>query len=191
MPEPQSVRLTGRLDGGKQDIKRLAPMCHVNRLRLIRVLVCVMVVGGCGTAGQSVRSSPPENGRIIDMWNTYTHCARSDDLDAVRLDARRLNLAAGRTHSATDPTPLPFDRPADRQPSVRTSVDPAAMAAACALHAGQIAQKKGHADVAEEIFLLVITNFPQPSYRYYVAQAQRGLDLLAVPIPSTISSPLM
>jgi len=166
-------------------------MYHANPWHLTRVLLCVMVVGGCGTAGQSVRSSPPENGRFIDMWSTYTHCYRSDDLDAVRLDASRLTHAAGTTYAATDPMLLPFDQPADRQPSVRTSVDPAAMAAACALHAGQIAHQKGHVDLAEEMFMLVITNFPQPSYRYYVAQAQRGLELLAVPIPSTTSSPLM
>lgn len=171
--------------------RKNGPMSWANRWWLIRGLILLMALNGCDTGGQSVRPWLPENGRFIDMWNTYTHCYRSEDLDAVHLDARQLNHAAGAISAAADPILSPFDDPAHKELPVRASVDPAAMAAACTLRAGQIAQGTGHPHLAQEMFLIVITNFPQPPYRYYVAQAQRGLELLDVPSHSTFSSPPM
>lgn len=95
-----------------------------------------MAVNGCDTGAQSVRLSAPEHGRFTDMWNTYTHCYRSEDLEAAHLDARRLHHAVGPINPAADSTLLLFDEPAHMEGPVRTSVDPAAMAAACALRAG-------------------------------------------------------
>ncbi|HEX5550142.1 MAG TPA: hypothetical protein VFX36_04885 [Nitrospira sp.] len=60
-------------------------------------------------------------------------------------------------------------------PSVRLSADPSAMAAACALRAGQVAQERGRQSFAREMFQMIVTNFPQPRYRYYVDQAREGL----------------
>ena len=63
-------------------------------------------------------------------------------------------------------------------PNVRLSADPSAMAAACALRAGQIAQERGRRSFAREMFQMIVTNFPQPRYRYYVVQAREGLERL-------------
>ena len=179
---------------GVDDIEKQrknGPMSRANRWWLIRGLILLMALNGCDAGGQSVRPWLPENGRFIDMWNTYAHCYRSEDLDAVHLDARQLNHAAGAINSAADPILPPFDDPDPKELPVRTSVDPAAMAAACTLRAGQIAQGTGHPHLAQEMFLIVITNFPQPPYRYYVTQAQRGLELLDIPSHSTFSTPPM
>lgn len=96
----------------------------------------------------------------------------------MRADAQRLSRAANTIDSATDPIPPESNEPVHLWPTVRLSVDPAAMAASCTLHAGQAAQGMGRLYVAREMFHMVVTNFPQPRYRYYVAQARRGLESL-------------
>jgi len=96
----------------------------------------------------------------------------------MRIDAQRLSRALDTIDSAEGPIPAESNEPVPLGPSVRLSADPAAMAAACALHAGQAAQEMGRPHVAREMFHMVITNFPQPRYRYYVAQARLGLEHL-------------
>ena len=63
-------------------------------------------------------------------------------------------------------------------PNVRLSADPSAMAAACALRAGHVAQERGRRSFAREMFQMIVTNFPQPRYRYYATQAREGLEQL-------------
>jgi hypothetical protein len=52
------------------------------------------------------------------------------------------------------------------------------MAADCALHTGQAAQEMRRLNVAQEMFHMVIINFPQSRYQYYAAQARMGLEQL-------------
>jgi len=113
------------------------------------------------------------------MWAIYTHCSRSEDLDAMRVDAQRLSLAVDVKDSVGDPIPSENEEPVPMGPIVRLSADPAAMAAACALRAGQLAQGMGRLSFAREMFQMIVTNFPQPRYRYYAAQAREGLERLA------------
>lgn len=114
----------------------------------------------------------------MDMWGIYTHCSQSEDLDAMRVDAQRLSLAVDVMDPAADPIPPESEEPAPVGPPSRLSVDPAAMAAACALRAGQVAQEMGRLSFAREMFQMIVTNFPQPRYRYYAAQAREGLERL-------------
>ena len=116
----------------------------------------------------------------MDMWGIYTHCSESEDLDAMRVDAQRLNLAIDVMDPAADPIPPESDEEPvpTTGPTGRLSVDPAAMAAACTLRAGQVAQEMGRLSFAREMFQMIVTNFPQPRYRYYTAQAQEGLESL-------------
>jgi hypothetical protein len=153
-------------------------MRREKRWWLMLVLTLLMPLSGCDISRQSSRSSLSDNGSFMDLWNTYTHCYRSEDLDAMRIDAQRLSQALDTIDSAEGPIPAESNEPVPLGPSVRLSADPAAMAAACALHAGQAAQEMGRPHVAREMFHMVITNFPQPRYRYYVAQARLGLEHL-------------
>ena len=146
-----------------------------NHWWLILVLILLMAISGCGTSKQS---SKPSNVRFMDMWGIYTHCSQSEDLDAMRVDAQRLSVAADVVDSAADPIPSKGEEPAPMEPSVRLSADPGEMAAACALRAGQVAQGRGRLSFAREMFQKIVTNFPQPRYRYYAAQAQEGLESL-------------
>ncbi|MGE5710593.1 MAG: hypothetical protein ACM34B_10435 [Nitrospira sp.] len=114
----------------------------------------------------------------MDIWVIYTHCSQSEDLDAMRADAQRLSLAVDVTGPAADPIPPETVEPVSTEPSVRLSADPAAMAAACALRAGQVAQGRGRLSLAREMFQLIVTHFQQPRLRYYAIQAREGLERL-------------
>jgi hypothetical protein len=153
-------------------------MRREKRLWLTLVLALLMPLNGCDTSSQSSRSSLSDNGGFMDLWSTYTHCFRSEDLDAMRTDAQRLSLAVNTTDSAEAPIPTESNEPVPLGPIFRLSADPAAMAASCALRAGQAAQGMGHLNVAREMFHMIVRNFPQPHYQYYVAQARLGLEHL-------------
>jgi hypothetical protein len=145
----------------------------------ILVLILPLAISGCDTNRPSSTPLLADNGRFMDMWGIYTHCSRSGDLDAMRVDAQRLRLAGNMTDSAGNPISAPeSEEPASSGPNVRLSADPSAMAAACALRAGQIAQERGHRSFAREMFQMIVTNFPQPRYRYYVIQARERLERL-------------
>ena len=145
---------------------------------LILVLILPMAISGCGASGQSPQPSLSDNSRFMDIWVIYTHCSQSEDLDAMRADAQRLSLAVDVTGPAADPIPPETVEPVSTEPSVRLSADPAAMAAACALRAGQVAQGRGRLSLAREMFQLIVTHFQQPRLRYYAIQAREGLERL-------------
>ena len=149
-----------------------------HRWWFILVLILPLAISGCDTSRQSSKPSLADNRRFMDIWGIYTHCSRSGDLDAMRVDAQRLSLAGNMTDSAGDPISPQSEEPAAMGPSVRLSADPSAMAAACALRAGQMAHERGRQSFAREMFQMIVTNFPQPRYRYYVDQAREGLERL-------------
>jgi len=149
-----------------------------HRWWFILVLIFPLAISGCDTSRLSPTPSHPDNGRFMDMWGIYTHCSQSEDLDAMRVDSQRLSLAGDVTDSVGDPIPPESAEPAPMGPTVRLSADPSAMAAACALRAGQLAQEMGRLSFAREMFQMIVTNFPQPRYRYYVTQAREGLERL-------------
>ncbi len=114
----------------------------------------------------------------MDLYKTYLHCHRGDDLDAMRADAQRLSGAANAIDSAVIPIPLESREPVHSGLIGRLSVDPAEMAASCALHTGQVAQEMGRLYVAREMFHMVVVTYPEPRYQYYAAQARLGLEQL-------------
>jgi len=153
-------------------------MRPTQRWGLTLVLTLLLPLGGCDTSGQSSRASLSDSSRFMDLWNTYTHCLRSEDLDAMRADAHRLGLAVNTTDSAEDPIDPENIEPVPLGPPIRLSADPAAMAASCALRTGQAAREMGRLNVAREMFHNVVANFQQPRYQYYVAHARLGLQQL-------------
>jgi len=142
------------------------------------VLILLMPLVGCDTSSESSRSSLFDNGRFMDLWSTYTHCHRSENLDAMRADAQLLSRVVNTIDSAEGPVLPEKNEPVPLGQPFRLSADPAALAAACALHTGQAAQEMRGLNVAQEMFQMVIINFPQSRYQYYVAQARLGLEQL-------------
>lgn len=109
----------------------------------------------------------------------------------MRVDAQQLSHAAEAIDSPAHPiAPASDESPPVRLPP-RLSVDPGAMAAACTLHVGQIAEATGHPFLAREMFQMIITHFRQAPYLYYVAQARRGLEALRAATPAVFSAHTM
>ena len=149
-----------------------------HRWWVLVVLILPLVNSGCDTGRQSSTPLLNDNGRFMDLWGIYTRCSHGEDLDAMRLDAQRLSLAGNMTDSAGNPISPENEEPASMGPNVRLSADPSAMAASCALHAGEVAEERGRLSFAREMFQMILTNFPQPRYRYYAVQAREGLQRL-------------
>ena len=61
------------------------------------------------------------------------------------------------------------------QPTVRLSVDPEALAADCALSAGQIAQAEGRVRVAETFYGFILSNLGEQLSGYFRFQALKNL----------------
>jgi len=151
------------------------------------LLTLLIPLSGCDRISQSSRPSLFDNGRFMDLWSTYTHCHRSQNLDAMRADAQQLSRTVHTIDSAEGPILPEKNEPVPLGSTFRLSADPAAMAAACAIHTGQAAQEMGRLNVAQEMFHMVIINFPQPRYQYYAVQARRGLEQLDAESPAALS----
>ncbi len=149
-----------------------------DRWWLTLVLILPMAIGGCDTIRPPSKPSVTDNGRFMEMWGVYTHCSQSEDLDAMRVDAQRLSLAADAMGSVAESNPNENEELVPLGPSTRLSVDPAEMAASCALRAGHVAHDMGRLYFAREMYQMIVTNFPQRRYGYYTAQAREGLQRL-------------
>ena len=140
-------------------------------------LILLVPLNGCDTSRQGSQSLSDNSG-LMDLWSTYTHCYGSADIDAIREDAQQLTQAASTFDSAEELSSSEIDKPVPSRPTSRLSVDPAAMAVACTLHAGQAAQAMGRLDIAREMFHMVVIHYPQPRYQFYTDQARQGLEHL-------------
>jgi hypothetical protein len=76
------------------------------------------------------------------------------------------------------------------QPSLRLSVDPKAVAAACSLRAADKALEIGKPDLAKEMYQSVLNSLGQPEYAYYRAQARRGLSQIDSATTASLSPEL-
>lgn len=147
------------------------------------VLGLLIFLGGCqGVQRANTAAVPLDNAGFMTAWDVYRHCqAGTDDVDTMRADMKQLSRVASAQASTHD---LPFSLPdfvkrVMTKPTSRLAADPGAMAAACALSAGQAALRIERMDVAAEMFRTVLQNHPQPEYAYYVDQAQAGMDEIA------------
>ncbi|MFZ1558058.1 MAG: hypothetical protein WAT38_17930, partial [Nitrospira sp.] len=72
------------------------------------------------------------------------------------------------------------------QPASRLAVDVHAMAAACSLHAGNLAVSVGEHDLARNEFRLVLENQTQSDYSYYTSQARERLSYLDLTLQAAL-----
>ena len=150
-------------------------MRHIDYLWVIFVWLLPMAIGGCGESRSSSKPLSTDNVNFMNMLALYTHCTETENRESMRVDAQLLGRAIDVLDSAADPRVDPVGR---------LSADPAAMAAACALRAGQVAQGEGDLSSAREMFQMVVTQFPQPRYAYYrdrVDRAARRAERAAIP----------
>ena len=147
-------------------------MRHRYFCSVIVVLLLSLVLFGCAESRSSSTPLSTDNARFMDLLTLYTHCTETDDHESMRVDAQLLSRAVDVLDLGADPRVDPVSR---------LSADPAAMAAACALRAGQAAQGEGDLSSAQEMFQMIVSHFPQSRYAYYREQAIERLERLNPP----------
>ena len=147
-------------------------------LRFILMSIVVSVAGF--QTGQPVQAASIDNGSFMSLWNTYSHCQATTDIDQLREAAMTLTHAANRSLTQ-EAFVLPLPDKLEQfvsTPTARFSVDVKAMAAACALRAGSAAVEAGKLDVAKDLLQSVLSYQPQSEYAYYTLQAKALLSEL-------------
>lgn len=144
------------------------------------ILVSILIsVAGCQT-GQPVKTSAIDNGSFMSLWNTYSHCQATSDIDQLRENSLTLTNAANRSLSQ-DAFVLPLPGKLEKfvsAPATRFAVDIKAMAAACSLRAGSAAVEAGKLDIAKDLLQTILSYHPQSEYAYYTMQAKALLSEL-------------
>jgi hypothetical protein len=137
-----------------------------------------VVLAGCQT-GQFHEPPLAEREAIFrNLWALYGECRTLTEPATARLAALRVAQAAPSALPRREAPPAFLPNALTRyieNPPLRMSVDPWALAADCAVHAGTVALEADRLDLARELFRLVILNHSHADYAYYVAQAQQGL----------------
>lgn len=150
----------------------------------------LLALGACQTTGVGNGTALLDDRTFMGLWRTYSHCRISEDPDAKRNDARRLDLvvrAMARREESSNALPEALRDLIEELPS-RFSVDPGAMAVACALYAGQAAQTAGRYEEAVELFRSVSALSEKPGYAYYAAQAKRDLTRIEQASPHAVDA---
>lgn len=151
----------------------------------------LLLASGCQTVPVSTTSGL-DNSRFMTLWETYTHCKSTADLQATLVDMDTLTAAALTNHRYDGfvlPMPVKLERLVTT-PAARLSVDVRAMASSCSLHAGQVALGQGRIDLAREAFSEVLTLHTQddaPSF--YLAQAKNFLAEIENGIQISLKTP--
>ncbi len=157
------------------------------RIGILAILVTALSTVGCQSspATTSVRY---DNVRFMDVWSTYTHCLSSDQTQSALIDSHKL-----REVSQTQALRSPLDnflptklKSMVTQPASRLAVDVHAMAAACSLHAGNLAVLVGEHDLARKEFRQVLDNQTQSDYSYYTSQARERLSYLDLTLQAAL-----
>ena len=150
----------------------------MKNLQLILAGILVSVAG-CQT-GQPTPTAAIDNGSFMGLWNTYSHCQATSDIDQLNNDAVTLTKAAKHALRAnTFILPLPSNSgKLVSTPAARLAVDITAMAAACSLRAGSVAVETGDFDTAKNLLRSVLSYQPQSEYAYYTLRANALLSQL-------------
>jgi hypothetical protein len=153
--------------------------CDVVRKGLaVGLLGVVVLVSGC-TTGPSSQLTELKNSGFMSLWNTYADCKSTSDLTQATSDLTQLR-SASQMVEGNEGFILPLPTHLERlvaNPTSRVAVDIEAMAAACALHTGELALNQGETDIARDLLVSVIKIHKEEG-SYYVLKAKTLLAKL-------------
>jgi len=142
------------------------------------LLGTVTLASGC-TTGPSSQLAEQKNSGFMSLWNTYADCKSTSSLAQATSDLTQLR-SASLIAEAREGFVLPLPTHLERlvaNPTSRVAVDVEAMAAACALHTGELAFNQGQTDIARDLLVSVITLHKEEG-SYYVLRAKTLLARL-------------
>ena len=128
----------------------------------------------------------------MNLWNTYSHCQKSEDVhelidDAVVLGGATVQAASSKTFGF--PLPGKLERLVST-PSTRLAVDIKAMSAACSLRAGRAAADAQRFESAREILEPILNYHPKSDYRFYTLQARAILsEIVQINVQVSFNTP--
>ncbi|OQW35928.1 MAG: hypothetical protein A4E19_15845 [Nitrospira sp. SG-bin1] len=154
---------------------------NYSKLRIIPVvgiLAATLLASGCAT-GPSSQVTEIKNSGFMSLWNTYADCKSTFDLSQATSDLAQLR-SASQMVAENEGFILPLPTHLERlvaNPTSRVAVDIEAMAAACALHTGELALNQGQMDTARDLLVSVIKLHKEEG-SYYVLKAKTLLTRL-------------
>lgn len=150
----------------------------MKNLRFVLISLLISVAGFL--TGQPVQAAPIDNGNFMSLWNSYSHCQSTTDIDQLREDALTLTTAANGSLTQENfilPLPSKIEQLVTT-PATRFAVDVKAMAAACSLRAGSAAVEAKKLALAKDLLQPILSYQPQSEYAYYALQAKALLSEL-------------
>lgn len=147
--------------------------------RLLYGVMMTLLLSACQAGPQAqTKTAGLDNTGFMSLWQTYSHCRLSSDVNETQNDMLRLTEAA-RLRYGNDGFVLPLPQQLHRlvnNPTNRFAVDVRAMASACSLHAGQLALEQGRPDLARDLLSTVLKLHSHEESSYYRTQAKTILD---------------
>lgn len=142
------------------------------------LLLTLVVLTACQAAPNTPRPSANSDG-VMKLWSTYRVCMDSSEFEVVERasDQLRVRRLQSEWYAGNHFSPPDGITPFFTQAPSRLAVDLHAMAASCALHAGDIASERGREKIARQLYNEVL-NFEEPAYSFYVGQARSRLAQL-------------
>ena len=151
--------------------------CDVIKKGLVVGLLGIIAFASGCTTGSSSQMTELKNSGFMSLWNTYADCKSTSDLAQATSDLMQLRSASQEVNEGFIlPLPTHLERLV-ANPTSRVAVDIEAMAAACALHTGELAFDQGQTDVARDLLVSVIKLHREES-SYYVLKAKTLLAKL-------------
>ncbi len=121
----------------------------------------------------SSQAADSKNSGFMSLWSVYTDCKATSDLNQASSDLMQLRSASQPADNREDfvlPLPIHLSRLVS-SPTSRVAVDVNAMAAACALHTGELALNQGYENLARA-FLTSVIALHQEENSYYAIRAK-------------------
>lgn len=111
----------------------------MNRLRYVVGFGALLLVhmNGCQSAPPPAAQVASDHASFDRLWNAYTRCVTSSDLEAARQQADLLHRAAYRNQDARTFLPSTLDQYV-QEPPARLAADPRELAVACRNHVDHI-----------------------------------------------------
>ena len=129
----------------------------------------------------TLRQEGLDNAAFMNVWQTYTRCVSSSDLNSTQQDSLQLRTLS-HAQDGSDGVKWTLAH-------LRLAVDLKAMAASCTLHAGDIAATSGRNDTARDMFIAVLNEHSGPLYAYYTEQARTRLIKLEIGLQASLRLP--
>ncbi len=130
-----------------------------------------------------------ENHAFISLWDTYNECLAGSDTEEMQLHLEVLHSAPTPISLNDSPIPVPtFIKNLSSTRNSRLAVDPRAMAAACSIRIGEVANQAADFHTALRTFQTIVENYPEPQYAFYVSKATQAIEQFATTRPVSLSS---